>query len=290
MKLARFSTGGAILPGLVFPGLVFGDRIIALRHLIADAPADMAEVIARWDELRPTLPATPPDADMLPLSSVHLHAPIARPGTTLAIGLNYADHVRETGREMPKQQVWFGKLPGTINGPFDNVQIPRASDKIDYEVELVAVIGRAGRHISAQDAPAHVFGYCVGNDVSVRDWQRETPQWLLGKSFDTHAPFGPWITTGDEIGDPHRLGIRSLVNGEVRQQSNTGELIFRVWDMIAHVSKAMTLQPGNLIFTGTPGGVGVAMQPPRWLKAGDRVRCEIDELGAIENEMVAEPA
>ena len=207
----------------------------------------------------------------------------------LAIGLNYADHVRETGRDMPDQQVWFGKLPNAVNGPFDPVQIPRASQRIDYEVELVAVIGRAGRHISAADAPAHVFGYCVGNDVSVRDWQRQTPQWLLGKSFDTHAPYGPWITTADEVGDPHRLGIRCLVNGELRQTSNTRELIFKIWDMIAHVSKAVTLQPGNLIFTGTPSGVGMAREPPHWLKAGDRVRCEIDELGAIENVMGPEP-
>ena len=283
MKLASFSTGGAMVPGLVF-----GDGIIALSRLIPHAPAEMIEVIKHWDELRPLLPATPPAADLLPLSRVRLEAPIARPGTVLAIGLNYADHVRETGRDMPEHQVWFGKLPNTINGPFDGVQMPRASDRIDYEVELVAVIGRAGRHISAANAPAHVFGYCVGNDVSVRDWQRRTPQWLLGKSFDTHAPFGPWITTADEIGDPHRLGIRSLVNGELRQNSNTAELIFKVWDLIAHVSEAMTLQPGNLIFTGTPGGVGAAMVPPRFLKLGDRVRCEIDELGAIENEMVEE--
>ena len=284
MKLASFSTGGAAIPGVIF-----GDRIVALSRLIQDAPTDMIDVIAHWDKLRPKLAATPAEADLLPLSGVRLLAPIARPGTTLAIGLNYADHVRETGRDMPEHQVWFGKLPGAINGPFDGVQLPRASTCIDYEVELVVVIGRAGRHITAQDAPAHVFGYCVGNDVSVRDWQRRTPQWLLGKSFDTHAPIGPWITTADEIGDPHRLGIRSLVNGELRQDSNTRELIFKVWDMIAHVSKAMTLQPGNLIFTGTPGGVGVAMEPPHWLKLGDRVRCEIDELGAIENELVPEP-
>jgi 2-keto-4-pentenoate hydratase/2-oxohepta-3-ene-1,7-dioic acid hydratase in catechol pathway len=283
MKLATFKAGGTTAPGLVF-----GEHIIALSRLLPRAPADMLGVIEHWQDLAPLLPLAAPQSGLLPLTAVELLAPIARPGTTLAIGMNYADHVREFGRELPAHQVWFGKLPGTINGPFAGVQIPRAAERVDYEVELVAVIGRAGRHISRQDAPAHVFGYCVGNDVSVRDWQRQTPQWLLGKSFDTHAPIGPWITTADEIGDPHRLGIRCLVNGEVRQSSNTRELIFNVWDQIAHVSKALTLHPGNLIFTGTPSGVGDAMVPPRLLKVGDRVRCEIDELGAIENEMVAE--
>ncbi len=285
MKLATFSVDR----GAPAVGLVQGDRIVPLARLVPDAPADMLDVIARWDTLRPLIPDSLPVADAHPLASVELLAPIARPGTVLAIGLNYADHVRETGREMPEHQTWFGKLPGAINGPFAGVQMPRASDRIDYEVELVAVIGRGGRHIARQDAAAHVFGYCVGNDVSVRDWQRRTPQWLLGKSFDTHAPVGPWITTADEIGDPHRLGIRCLVNGELRQTSNTREMVFDVWDQIAHVSQALTLQPGNLIFTGTPSGVGNAMTPPRLLRLGDRVRCEIDELGAIENEMIAEP-
>jgi ureidoglycolate lyase len=170
------------------------------------------------------------------------------------------------------------------------VQIPLASSKIDYEVELVVVIGKRGRHISRAAAKDHVFGYCIGNDVSVRDWQRHSPQWVLGKSFDTHAPIGPWITTADEVGDPHRLNIRCLVNGEIRQESNTRELVFNVWDQIEHLSKAMTLEPGDLIFTGTPGGVGGAMKPPRFLVAGDRVRCEIDELGALDNTMVPEVA
>ncbi len=284
MKLATFSIGGASAPGLVF------DRGIApLASLLPQAPGDMLGVIAHWHELRPLLPQTAPQSGLIPLAGVELLAPIARPGTVLAIGMNYADHVREFGRELPKHQVWFAKLPGTINGPFAGVQMPRAAERVDYEVELVAVIGTTGRHISRQDAPAHVFGYCIGNDVSVRDWQRQTPQWLLGKSFDTHAPIGPWITTADEVGDPHCLGIRCLVNNELRQNSNTRELIFNVWDQIAHVSKALTLQPGDLIFTGTPNGVGDAMMPPRLLQLGDRVRCEIDTLGSIENEMVAEP-
>jgi ureidoglycolate lyase len=154
----------------------------------------------------------------------------------------------------------------------------------------VAVIGSGGRHIAKAAASDAVFGYMCGNDVSVRDWQRHTPQWMLGKSFDTHAPVGPWITTADEVGDPHALDIRCSVNGDVRQQSNTCNLVFDTFDQIAHVSQAMTLEPGDLIFTGTPGGVGAAMKPPSFLKAGDRVRVEIERLGVIEGVMTAEDA
>ncbi len=200
----------------------------------------------------------------------------------MAIGLNYADHVKETGREMPKEQVWFCKQPTAVNGPFDPIQIPKVSTSVDWEAEMVVVIGKGGRHITKDAAPDQVFGYCCGNDVSARDWQNKTPQWILGKSFDTHAPFGPWITTADEVGDPHTLDIKCVVNGETRQSSNTCNLIFKVWDQLAELSKVMTLEPGDLIFTGTAGGVGMAMKPPLFLKDGDRVRVEIEKLGAIE--------
>jgi 2-keto-4-pentenoate hydratase/2-oxohepta-3-ene-1,7-dioic acid hydratase in catechol pathway len=156
------------------------------------------------------------------------------------------------------------------------------STSVDYEVELVFIMGKRSRYVSKSDAARHIFGYCVGNDVTARDWQMRTPQWVLGKSFDSHGPFGPWITTADEIGDPHRLGIRSAVNGEVRQNSNTRELIFDVFAQVEYLSQVMTLEPGDVVFSGTPGGIGAAMKPPVFLKAGDRVRCEIDELGAIE--------
>jgi 2-keto-4-pentenoate hydratase/2-oxohepta-3-ene-1,7-dioic acid hydratase in catechol pathway len=170
-----------------------------------------------------------------------------------------------------------------VNGPYDDIQIPRGSTMTDYEVELVVVIGKGGRHIAKEDAAAHVFGYCVGNDVSERVWQRLTPQFTLGKGFDTHAPFGPWITTADEVPDPHALAIRCTVNGETRQDSNTRHLVFNVWDQLEHLSQAMTLEAGDLIFTGTPGGIGAAMKPMQFLKAGDRVRIEIETLGAIDN-------
>ena len=150
------------------------------------------------------------------------------------------------------------------------------------------MIGRGGRHIGKANANDAIFGYCAGNDVTVRDWQFKTPQWVLGKSFDTHAPFGPWIVTAEEIGDPHNLGVRCFVNGEKRQDSNTKHLVFNVYDQVEELSKAMTLEPGDAIFTGTPAGVGAAMKPPAWLKAGDVVRIEIDKIGAIENTVAPE--
>ena len=276
MMLATFTDGSA--PQL---GVVIGDKIVPVAGAGADAPATMIDLIAGWDAAQPALAALG-DAGARPLAEVTLLPPIPRPGKIMALGQNYADHIKEMGSEPPSAQVWFCKQLSAVNAPFAPIQIPRVSDKIDYEVELVVVIGKRGRHIAHEAALDHVFGYCVGNDVSVRDWQKATPQWVLGKSFDTHAPFGPWITTADEIGDPHRLGIRSLVNGEVRQDSNTRELIFTIRDQIAHLSKAMTLEPGDLIYSGTPGGVGAGFSPPKFLKVGDTIRCEIDELGAIE--------
>ena len=180
----------------------------------------------------------------------------------MAMGLNYADHIAEAKLGRPEHQTWFSKAATAANGPFDPIQRPKVSAQLDYEAELVAVIGAGGRHIAKGDAPAAVFGFCAGNDVSVRDWQLRTSQWVIGKSFDTHAPFGPWITTADEVGDPHALSIRAMVNGEMRQDSNTRNLVFNVWDQVALLSEAMTLEPGDLIYTGTPGGVGMAMKPP----------------------------
>lgn len=284
MKIVRFSQGA----GPARAGVITGERVIALDELVPEVPSDMCDIIADWDRLKTAVASQAATRAGVPLAEVTLQAPVARPGKILAIGLNYADHIKESGMETPKEQVWFSKHVNGINGPFAPVEMPKASEKLDYEVELVAVIGKRGRHISRADAPSHVFGYTVGNDVSVRDWQLRTAQWTLGKSFDTHCPIGPAIVTADEVGDPHALGIRCLVNGETRQSSNTSYLVFDLWDQIAYVSQAMTLQPGDLIFTGTPGGVGLAFKPPRLLAVGDVVRCEIDKLGAIENKVVAE--
>lgn len=284
MKLATFVAGGAERIGIVS-----GDGIIDLSG--TPVPRDMIGLITSWPDVESEVRRVAASvAPQFRLSDVHLKAPVPRPRKILAIGLNYADHIKETGREKPTGQVWFAKMSNTVNGPYDGIEMPKASTAIDYEAELVFVIGRRCRHVAKEDAAKVVFGYCAGNDVSVRDWQWSSPQWVLGKSFDTHAPFGPWIVTADEIGDPHRLGIRCLVNGETRQNSNTRELVFTVYDQIAHLSQAMTLEPGDVIFTGTPGGVGAAMKPPGYLKLGDTVRVEIEEIGTLEARMVSERA
>lgn len=286
MRLATFRQDGA--PAEI--GVVIdGDRIAPLNRLAPGLAADMIDLIARWPSLESEarrLTVSPPQT--LALADVRLLAPVPRPGKVMAIGLNYADHIEETGLEAPAHQIWFSKQVNAVNGPFDPVEIPRVSRFVDYEAEMVAIIGAGGRHISREAAPGAVIGFCVGDDVSERHWQNRTSQWVLGKSFDTHAPFGPWITTSDEVGDPHLLGIRGLVNGDVRQDSNTRHLVFNVWDQLAELSRVMTLNPGDVIYTGTPGGVGAAMKPPRPLKAGDLVRIEIDRLGAIENRFEAE--
>lgn len=279
MKLARYDAGaGARL------GLVLGDTIVDLAAGDGDA---MINLIAEWDTRKEAIARAAGSAEGRPLSSVRLLAPVARPGKIFAIGLNYADHIAESKAETPQHQVWFTKAGTSINGPFDPILIAKSGPFVDYEVELVAVIGKRGRNIAKADAAAHVFGYCVGNDVTERFWQHRTPQWSLGKSFDTHAPIGPWITTADEAGDPHAMGLRCFVNDDKRQDSNTKHLVFNVWEQIEHLSQAMTLEPGDLIFTGTPGGIGAAMDPRQFLKAGDIVRCEIDGLGAIEATMAA---
>jgi 2-keto-4-pentenoate hydratase/2-oxohepta-3-ene-1,7-dioic acid hydratase in catechol pathway len=284
MKLATFETGGRERIGIVA-----GDGLIDLSRAAPDLPSDMKALIAAWPDVRPRVEQIARDAKPeLKLADVRLCAPVPRPQKILAIGLNYGDHIAETGREAPKEQTWFSKMPSAVNGPYDPIQIPRASSSIDYEAELVFIVGRRCRHVSREDAASAVFGYCVGNDVSVRDWQFATTQFVLGKSFDTHAPFGPWIVTADEVGDAHTLGIRCFVNGEKRQESNTRHLIFNVFDQIAHITKALTLEPGDVIYTGTPSGVGFAMKPPKFLQAGDIVRVEIDKLGAIEARMESE--
>jgi 2-keto-4-pentenoate hydratase/2-oxohepta-3-ene-1,7-dioic acid hydratase in catechol pathway len=286
MKLASFE-----LAGRESVGVVVGDRLIDLSRVAPDLPGDMRDFIREWPRISETVSqlVTPMEAT-LNLADVRLLAPVPRPQKILAIGLNYADHVQETGRQKPEQQEWFSKLPNAVNGPYDPIQLPKASSSVDYEAELVFIIGKRCRHVTKEEAASVVFGYCAGNDVSVRDWQRRTSQWILGKSFDTHAPFGPWIVTPDELGDPHTLGIRCLVNGELRQNSNTCNLVFNVYDQIACVSQAMTLEPGDVVFTGTPSGVGFAMKPPKFLKVGDRVRVEIDRIGALEAQIAPELA
>lgn len=279
MKIASFHTNEGPRAGLVTD-----DGLIDIAAHVAGAPSDTTTLIAAWPAWRDAVGALSADAaQVLRLADVRLAPPVARPGKIFALGLNYADHCAEGGLPIPEHQTWFTKASSAVNGPYDPVELPAASEQLDYEAELVAVIGRRARNVTVEQAREVVFGYCVGNDVSVRDWQLVTPQWSLGKSFDKAAPFGPWITTADTV-DPHALGIRSYVNGEKRQDSNTRHFVFNVYDMISHLSQAMTLEPGDLLFTGTPSGVGLHWRDgPAFLKAGDVVRVEIDQLGMIEN-------
>jgi len=266
-------------------GVTDGVAVASLKQAVPSAPNDMITLIEEWAEYSDRISAIRRFEWML--KDVHLHAPIPRPGKIFAIGLNYADHAAEAGLQPPKEQLWFS-MPGTaVNGPYDPIERPLVSEQLDYEGELVVIIGRRSRHLTRETAMKAIFGYCVGNDVSVRDWQTMTTQVTLGKSFDTHAPFGPWIVTADTI-DSSDLAISSFVNGKRRQHSRTRHLIFDVAAQISHLSKAMTLEPGDVIFTGTPAGVGAAMKPPAWLRSGDVVRVEIENVGHIENRVVDE--
>lgn len=228
----------------------------------------------------------------VPLSDVRLLAPIPRPGKILGIGLNYAAHAAESTSfaRLPGDDVqkWFNKQSTAANGPFDPVECPAVSDQLDYEAELVVVIGRRGRHVPADKALDIVAGVACGSDYSVRDWQKASPTMIMGKGFDTHAPFGPSIVTLDELPGLDSLAIRGFVNGEMRQEGVTGQMIHSIPEQIAHLSAAFTLEPGDVIFTGTPAGVGAGFDPPKYLVPGDRFRVEIEGVGAIENEIVAE--
>lgn len=218
---------------------------------------------------------------------VNLLQPVLRPGRILGIGLNYRDHAAETGREPPNVQTWFVKQASAAHPPFAPVELPAVSAALDYEVELVVVIGRHGRFVPEDRAHEIIAGYCVGCDYSVRDWQRATPTMIMGKGFDTHAPFGPWIVTPDTLGPLDALALTTKVNGELRQNGRVGDMLFSVARQIAHLSKAFTLEPGDILFTGTPAGVGVAHDPPRFLKVGDQIELAIDGIGEIRQTIIA---
>jgi 2-keto-4-pentenoate hydratase/2-oxohepta-3-ene-1,7-dioic acid hydratase in catechol pathway len=228
--------------------------------------------------------------DEYELDGVRLLAPV-QPRKYLAIGLNYADHIAESGMQPPEFPIFFNKQVTCVVGPGDDVHMPRVSSLLDYEGELAIVIGRRCRHVPVEQASEVIAGYTIANDVSVRDWQLRTPTMTMGKSFDTHGPLGPWVVTADELGDPHDLRIRTFVNDEQRQDGSTGEMVFNCFQQVAHLSEAFTLEPGDVIATGTPAGVGAVRQPfpEGLLKVGDVVRVEIDGIGALENAVIEEP-
>ncbi|MFN3912090.1 fumarylacetoacetate hydrolase family protein [Hyphomonas sp.] len=271
MRLVRFEQGGKAAFGRLD-----GDRLVPV------AGTSLTQALA-----------AEPAGEPLPVSSVRLLAPVARPGKILGIGVNYAAHAAESvsfvNTSKPEVQKWFNKQVTATNGPYDPVHLPKVSAQLDYEGELVVVIGKAGRHVPRARAMEIVAGYCVGGDYSVRDWQKASQTMIMGKGFDTHAVFGPAIVTPDEAGDVSGCEIRTYVNGELRQSATPSLMIHDIAAQIEHLTAAFTLEPGDVIYTGTPAGVGAGFDPPKWLKAGDVVRVEIDGLGHIENEVVEEP-
>lgn len=285
MKLVTFDKGEQTQIGVWTD-----DGILDLSTCGVDLPTDMLSLIemreAGIDAVKKALTA---GGALLSVDETRLRQPVIRPPKILAIALNYAAHAAESATQKPPVQMWFNKQSTCANGPFDPIDLPVVSDKLDYEGELGIVIGKRCRHVPEDRVHEVIYGYTIINDVSVRDWQRAAQTFQIGKSFDTHGPFGPYIVTPDEVGDPLDLGIRTLVNGEVRQSSNTGEMLYKINEQIAHLTKAFTLEPGDVLATGTPAGVGAAMDPPCFLKEGDVVRVEIEKLGAIENRVRKEP-
>jgi len=269
---------------------VVGDEIVDLAAAVPEMPREMEAFLAAGAPALERARSAARGGPRLALREVKLEAPVLRPRKFLAIGLNYADHVAETGRPAPDFPVFFNKQVTCVNGPYDPIWMPTVSDKLDYEGELAFVIGRRCRHVPRERAREVIAGYLICNDVSVRDWQQRSPTMTLGKSFDTHGPLGPWLVTPDEVGDPHVLDLETTVDGERRQKSNTKQLIFDCFAQVETLSTVFTLEPGDVVSTGTCSGVGVAMNPRGYLKVGQRVRVEIQALGAIEAEVIPEPA
>ena len=286
MKLGTFTHAGSTRIGVVL-----GDEVVDLAAAAPELPREMCAFLAAGPEaLERAGAAAARGSASIALDQVRLEAPILRPPKFLAMGLNYADHVAEMGAEKPEFPIFFNKQSTCVTGPHDPIHRPRVSSALDYEGELGFVIGRRCRHVPEERAHEVIAGYLIVNDVSVRDWQLRVPTWTLGKSFDTHGPIGPWIVSPDEIGDPHALGLRTWVNDELRQESNTKQLIFNCFAQVAHLSTVFTLEPGDIISTGTPSGIGMSMKPPGFLVAGDRVRIAIERIGQIENRVIEEPA
>jgi 2-keto-4-pentenoate hydratase/2-oxohepta-3-ene-1,7-dioic acid hydratase in catechol pathway len=274
-------------------GLVVGDEVVDLTDPVVGLPTGMVELLTLGDGCADALARAPSTgARRVPLAGARLMAPVPRPPSFLAIARNYDAHIRELGHERPEYQTWFSKQPTCVIGPAAPIEVPRVSDSVDYEGELGLVVGRRCRHVPADRALEIVAGVTVVNDVSVRDWQWRTPTMMMGKGFDTHGPTGPWIVTPDELTDAgglQHLPVRTWVNGELRQDGSTEDMIFTCAEMIEYLSAAFTLEPGMVITTGTPAGVAAGGDPPRWLKAGDTVTVEVGGVGTLTNPVVDEP-
>lgn len=267
-------------------GAVLDDRVVPLKN--AGFPHVLSILSGGGEAFRRIREFIAGAPDGLPLANAKLCAPIPDPPKILCMGLNYRDHAREAGLEIPRYPVIFAKYSNTVTGSGVPIVLPKNSRKPDYEAEFAFVIGRRARHVKAEDWRDYVAGYMNANDVSARDYQMSVSQWTMGKNFDTFAPMGPYLVTADEIADPHNLSIELTLNGETMQSSNTRELIFKIPETVAFLSSVMTLEPGDVVLTGTPAGVGFSRQPPRWLAPGDEIVVRIDGLGELRNTCVAE--
>lgn len=265
-------------------------RYVDLQQADPSLPSSMEALLSLGPEAGQRAAAAIARGTPFDSAGLRLLAPVPRPEKVICIGLNYADHAAESGQPIPEEPVVFNKFVTAVRGHGDDVKLPRVSTKVDYEAELVVVLGRGGRNVPVERAWDHVAGYTCGHDVSARDWQLQKPggQWLLGKSFDGFAPFGPELVTPDEISDPGRLNIALRLNGKTMQSSNTKQLIFTIDKLIAYISSVCTLCSGDVIFTGTPPGVGGARKPPVFLQPGDVVEVAIENIGVLRNRFVAD--
>ncbi|MCZ6525545.1 MAG: fumarylacetoacetate hydrolase family protein [Gammaproteobacteria bacterium] len=285
MKLATFTHDGSTRVGIVVDNEIIDTRTVTGR------PVAMSEFLqkdlANSDTIKNLIDS---DQGRILLQEVKLEAPVIRPSKFLAVSLNYAAHFEETKQQQPEYPTLFNKQTSCVIGPGDAIHRPRISDKLDYEGELGFVIGKTCRHVPKDRAHEVIAGYLVVNDVTVRDWQKRSHTWTLGKSFDTHGPIGPWLITSDEIGDPHSLDIRTWVNDDLRQSYNTRDMLFDCFHLVEYLSTVCTLEPGDIISTGTGSGVGYAMSPRSFMKAGDVVKIEIENIGQLSNPVIDEPA
>jgi 2-keto-4-pentenoate hydratase/2-oxohepta-3-ene-1,7-dioic acid hydratase in catechol pathway len=283
MRFVTFERNGSAEAGVISGSDVVGLKGAGFPTLLGliEGGSDALSRVRTWL-------ANPPAGAVAPMADVRLRAPIARPPKIICIGLNYRDHAIESKAEIPSVPTVFSKYHTAVIGPGDAIVLPSRSKGPDYEAELAVVIGKGGRYIPKERWQEHVFGYSNLNDVSARDYQEATSQWMIGKTFDTFAPMGPAIVTADEIPDPHTLDIQMIINGEILQNSNTSQLVFRIPELIEHLSSVFTLEPGDVISTGTPAGVGEARTPPRWLRPGDDVVVKIAGLGELRNPVQAE--
>jgi 2-keto-4-pentenoate hydratase/2-oxohepta-3-ene-1,7-dioic acid hydratase in catechol pathway len=278
MKLVRFGAKGSEKPGLV-------DADGKIRDLSAHVADITGETLAPASLAR--LKAIDPKSLPLATQGVRLGAPVARSWSFIAVGLNYADHAKETGQEIPTEPILFNKLGNSVSGPYDDVITPKGADRMDWECEIAFVIGTRARYVEEKDALAHIAGYCICNDVSERRFQmKRNGQWMKGKAAETFGPLGPWLVTTDELTDPQSLNMELRVNGEVKQKGSTSTMIFSIQFLVSYITQFCVLEPGDVVTTGTPPGVGSAMKPPQYLKAGDVMELEIEGLGSQRQTVV----